>query len=308
MSIIVVGSINMDLVAQTAYLPKAGETIIGQIFFTVPGGKGANQAVAAAKLGANTYLVGCVGKDQFGVELLGNLKELGVNIDGVNIEDNISSGIAIITVDNRGENTIIVIPGANNNINESDVKKLDYLLVNSKILLLQLEIPLLTVQNAAKVAKQAGITVILDPAPAPDNLPDDLYPLIDIITPNETEAQKLVGFAINTQETTQKAAQFFLERGVKSVIIKLGERGAFYATIEESFMIPPYPVNAIDTVAAGDAFNGAIAAALEQGLSLKNALKWGVIAGALTTTKIGSQSALPDLVTLEQHLKLIDNG
>jgi ribokinase len=296
----------MDLVAQTAYLPKAGETIIGQSFLTVPGGKGANQAVAAAKLGAKTYLVGRVGNDQFGEELLGNLKQLGVNIDGVTIENKISSGIAIITVDNRGENTIIVIPGANGNVNESDVKHLESLWVNTSSLLLQLEIPLLAVQTAAKVAQKAGITVILDPAPAPDNLPDDLYPLIDIITPNETEAQKLVGFAITNQKDAKEAAQYFLDRGVKTVIIKLGERGAFYGTIEESFMIPPYGVNAIDTVAAGDAFNGAIAAALDQGLCLKNALKWGVVAGALTTTKIGAQSALPDLVTLEQHLKLMD--
>ncbi len=302
MSLIVFGSINMDLVAQTSHLPKPGETVSGNQFFTVPGGKGANQAVAAAKLGVNTYLIGRVGGDSLGQELLSNLPALNVNIDGVIVDKNINSGVAIISVDQVGENSIIVVPGANGNIDNSDVQRLETILPNARALLLQLEIPLSPVKTAAEMAKNAGITVILDPAPAPDSLPDPLYPLIDIITPNETEAAKLVGFEIKNRETAEKAAQVFLNWGVKNVVIKLGAKGAFYATKNQSWLIPPYPVNAIDTVAAGDGFNGAMAAALDRGLSLHDGLKWGAVAGALTTTKRGAQTALPNLETLEFYL------
>ncbi|HAC65968.1 MAG TPA: ribokinase [Cyanothece sp. UBA12306] len=302
MSIIVFGSINMDLVAQTSRLPKAGETVLGNNFFTVPGGKGANQAVAAAKLGVKTYLIGRVGGDIFGEELLENLRLLEVNIDGVLIDSNINSGTAIITVEEEGENSIIVIPGANGNLDDSDVQRLEPILANATALLLQLEVPLSPIQTVANLAKKAGITVILDPAPAPDRLPDDLYPLIDIITPNETEAARLVGFPINNEEAAEKAAQIFLNWGVKTAIIKLGSKGAFYATKNQSGFIPPFPVKAINTVAAGDAFNGVMAAALDRGLSLVEALNWGAIAGALTTTKMGAQTALPNLEEVTNYL------
>ncbi|WP_107670017.1 ribokinase [Cyanothece sp. BG0011] len=300
MSIVVFGSINMDMIAQTPRFPQPGETITGTHFITLPGGKGANQAVATAKLGRCTYFVGRVGGDSLGRDLLKRLETFDINTQGVFIDKNTSSGVAMITVETSGENTIIVIPGANGNINESDVIRLEKILLKASLLLLQLEIPLKAVEIAAIEAKKLGITVMLDPAPAPEKIPDSLYPLIDIITPNQTEAAKLVGFPVSDTETIKKAAEELLQKGVKIVIIKLGQKGAFYATENEEGFVSPTVVKAIDTVGAGDGFNGGVAAALDRGLSLKEALKWGSVVGALTTTQEGAQTALPDLETVEQ--------
>ncbi len=300
MSIVVFGSINMDMIAQTPHFPQPGETITGTQFITLPGGKGANQAVATAKLGRSTYFVGRLGGDSLGRDLLKRLETFDINTQGVLIDKNTSSGVAMINVDESGENTIIVIPGANGNINESDVIRLEKILLKASLLLLQLEIPLKAVEIAAIEAKKLGVTVMLDPAPASEKIPDSLYPLIDIITPNQTEAAKLVGFPVSDTETLKKAAEQLLQKGVKIVIIKLGQKGAFYATENEEGFVAPTVVKAIDTVGAGDGFNGGVAAALDQGLSLKQALKWGSVVGALTTTQEGAQTALPDLATVEQ--------
>ena len=207
MSIVVFGSINMDMIAQTPHFPQPGETVIGDHFITSPGGKGANQAVATAKLGSLTYFVGRVGGDSFGRELLKQLEIFKVNTQGIFIDQKSSSGVAMINVETSGENTIIVIPGANGNIDETDVTRLQTILSKTSLLLLQLEIPLKAVEMAAREAKKLGVTVMLDPAPAPDNLPDSLYPLIDIITPNQTEAAKLVGFALTDSENIKKAIE-----------------------------------------------------------------------------------------------------
>ena len=300
MSIVIFGSINMDMIAQTPHFPKPGETVIGTHFMTLPGGKGANQAVATAKLGRLTYFVGRVGGDSFGRDLSKGLETFNINTQGVFIDQKSSSGVAMINVETSGENTIIVIPGANGNINEADVTRLQKLLPKTSLLLLQLEIPLKAVEMAAKEAKKLGVTVMLDPAPAPETLPDSLYSSIDIITPNQTEAEKLVGFPLENSEMIKKAADVLLKRGVKIVIIKLGEKGAFYATKNEQGFVSPIIVKSMDTVGAGDGFNGGVAAALDRGLSLKEALKWGTIVGALTTTKEGAQTALPDLETVQQ--------
>ncbi|EAZ93170.1 ribokinase [Crocosphaera chwakensis] len=300
MSIVVFGSINMDMIAQTPCFPQPGETITGTHFITLPGGKGANQAVATAKLGRSTYFVGRVGGDSLGRDLLKRLETFDINTQGVLIDKNTSSGVAMITVETSGENSIIVISGANGNINESDVIRLEKILLKASLLLLQLEIPLKAVEIAAIEAKKLGVTVMLDPAPAPEKLPDSLYPLIDIITPNQTEAAKLVGFPLSDTETIKKAAEQLLQKGVKIVIIKLGQKGAFYATENEEGFVAPTVVETIDTVGAGDGFNGGVAAALDRGLSLKEALKWGSVVGALTTTQEGAQTALPDLETVEQ--------
>ncbi|GCL39250.1 ribokinase [Sphaerospermopsis reniformis] len=269
MKIIVFGSINIDLVAITPRLPIPGETLLGESFFTTPGGKGANQAVALAKLGIPTQMIGRVGADNFGAEIIKNLQNCGVKTENILIDETVSSGVAVITVDQQGENNIIVIPGANGKVNQDDINRLSNLFIDAKFLLLQLEIPLEIVILAAQKAKEANIKVILDPAPAPNNLPDEIYPLIDIITPNETEASQLVGFAVNEQETAAKAADTLLQKGVKCAIIKLGAKGVYCATKEESFYIPAFSVNAVDTVAAGDAFNGGLAAALFQEKPLK---------------------------------------
>ncbi|MGB3535674.1 MAG: ribokinase [Microcoleaceae cyanobacterium] len=302
MSLIVFGSLNMDLVAKTPRLPTPGETVQGESFLTAPGGKGANQAVAAARLGAVTYLVGRVGDDQFGSALLTGLKADKVNIEQVLVDSQTPSGVAMITVNQSSENTIIVIAGANGKVDETDVQRILPLFSNTTALLLQLEIPLSAVMAAAKAAYNAGIKVILDPAPAPDSLPDELYGLIDIITPNETEAQRLTGIEITDKTMARKAAAVLLSRGVKTAVIKLGARGVFCMNSSQQFYVEPFAVEAVDTVAAGDAFNGAMATALDRNLSLREAVIWGAAAGALTTTKSGAQPALPNWEILSKFL------
>lgn len=301
-SIIVFGSINMDLVTKTPRLPVAGETLTGYEFFTAGGGKGANQAVAAARLGISTQMVGRLGNDDFGRQLLRHLQAAGVQTDGVLVDETTSSGVAVITVDDAGENNIIIIGGANGRLNETDVERLRSRLPGAAALLMQLEIPMATVQLAAQVAHSAGVPVILDPAPAQD-IPDDLYPLIDIITPNQLEASQLVGFPVDGQEAARQASAELQQRGVSTVIVKLGDRGVFCATAEETFFVPAFSVQAVDTVAAGDAFNGALAVALAQGRLLREAVVWGAAAGALSATKAGAQPSLPDRETFEAFLK-----
>ncbi len=303
MSIIVFGSINIDLVATTPRLPVAGETLLGEDFFKVSGGKGANQAVALAKLGIPTQIVGRVGADDFGTELVNNLQASGVQTDNIFVDETVSSGVAIITVSHTGENQIVVIPGANGRVNQEDIERLSHFLPEATTLLLQLEIPITAVVAAAQEAQRANIKVILDPAPAQSNLPDELYPLVDIITPNEVEAAQLVGFPVDGEEQAAKAAAVLLERGVKCAIVKLGAKGVFCATAEEKFFVPPFQVHAVDTVAAGDAFNGGLATALFEGLSLHQAVVWGAAAGALATTKPGAQTSLPDRFTFDAFLK-----
>lgn len=303
MTVIVCGSINIDLVASTPRLPIAGETVLGEDFFKIPGGKGANQAVALARLGIPTHMLGRVGGHNFGAELIQNLQIAGVQTDNIFIDETVSSGVAIITVDHAGENQIVVIPGANGRVNQEDIKRLSHLLPTATILLLQLEIPLNSVVAAAQVAKNANIQVILDPAPAQANLPNELYPLVDIITPNEVEAGQLVGFTVYDAESAIKAAQVLLQRGVKCAIVKLGAKGVICATTAETFFVPAFPVNAVDTVAAGDAFNGGLAAALFTGLSLHQAIIWGTAAGALAATKMGAQTSLPDRLTFDAFLR-----
>ncbi|MFN6481664.1 MULTISPECIES: ribokinase [unclassified Nostoc] len=303
MSIIVFGSINIDLVAITPRLPVAGETLLGEDFFKVSGGKGANQAVALAKLGISTYIVGRVGADDFGTELVNNLQTSGVQTDKIFVDETVSSGVAMIAVSHTGENQIVVIPGANGRVDRDDVERLSHFLPSATALLLQLEIPLTAVVAAAQVARRANIKVILDPAPAQSNLPDDLYLLVDIITPNEVEAAQLVGFPVDGEKQAAKAAAVLLQRGVKCAIVKLGSKGVFCATAEENFFVPAFPVHVVDTVAAGDAFNGGLAAALFEGLSLHQAVVWGAAAGALAATKPGAQTSLPDRVTFDAFLQ-----
>lgn len=299
---VVFGSINTDLVARTSRLPVPGETLRGKSFFTAPGGKGANQAVAIARLGIPTGMVGRVGGDSFGRELLNSLQSAGVNTDYVLVDETVSSGIAAIAVDDAGENQIIIIPGANQQLGQTDIERLKNLLPGAAALLLQFEIPITAVVSAAQAAHQAGVKVILDPAPAQMDIPSELYPLVDIITPNEIEAGQLVGFPVDGVEAATRAADIFLQRGVGTAIVKLGAKGAACATGEENFFVPAFKVTAVDTVAAGDAFNGGLTAALVEGLSLKQAVIWGAAAGALAVTKSGAQSSMCDRQTFNQFL------
>ncbi|MDF5732654.1 MAG: ribokinase [Rhizonema sp. PD38] len=302
MSIIVFGSINIDLVATSPRLPMAGETLLGHNFFQIPGGKGANQAVALALLGIPTQIVGRVGADSFGAELVKNLQASGVQTHSVLVDETVSSGIAMIAVDDAGENQIIVIPGANGRVNQDDVERLSHLLPEATALLLQFEIPMSAVLAAAKAAREKGVTVILDPAPAQENVPEELYSLVDIITPNEVEIRQLVGFAVDGEASVAKAAGVLRKRGVKYAIIKLGAKGVFCATPEETFFVPAFPVQTVDTTAAGDAFNGALAAALFEKLSLHQAIIWGAAAGAMAATKPGAQPSLPNRATFDAFL------
>jgi ribokinase len=303
MSILVFGSINMDLVARTPKLPSPGETLIGHQFETVPGGKGANQAVAAARLGVPTQMVGRVGGDRFGTELLESLQAAEVEIDRIFVDQSVSSGVAVIAVDDASENHIIVIPGANGQVSTEDVERLSEVLSQNQVLLLQLEIPIAAVTAAAQAAQSAGVTVILDPAPAQTNLPDSLYRAIDILTPNQVEASQLVGFPVTDVESAAKAATALQQRGANTVIIKLGKQGALCATPAHPFLVPAFEVKAIDTVAAGDAFNGGLAAALAEGLPLAEAVTWGCAVAALSVMKPGAQPSMPDRTEVEQFLQ-----
>jgi len=219
------------------------------------------------------------------------------------MDDAASSGVAVIAVDDKSENQIIIIPGTNGQVNEADVAQVVSLLPQASALLLQLEIPLQSVLLAAQAAQAVDVPVILDPAPADQDVPEQLYPLIDIITPNEIEAGQLVGFLVDGPEAATQAANILRQRGVGIVIVKLGAQGALCVTEAETFLIPAFPVLAIDTVAAGDAFNGGLAAALFEGLPLRQAVVWGAAAGAIASTRSGAQSAMCDRQTLMNFLK-----
>jgi ribokinase len=302
MSVIVLGSINIDLVVGVPRLPGKGETIIGDRYFTAFGGKGANQAVAVAKLGISVHLVGQVGDDDFGRTLLAGLQAAGVGTDSIAVNKETHTGIASIVVDENGDNAIACAGGANSFVGISDVRRLEALLPQAKAVVLELGIPLKAVIEAAKVAREMGCTVILDPAPARSDLPTELYPLVDIMTPNEVEASQLVGFAVENVNTAEQAAIILRQRGVKTAIVTLGSLGCLCCTHEETFVVPAIPVTVVDTVAAGDAFNGGLAAALASGKSLREAIRWGTVAGALSVTKRGAQSSLCDRESFIQLL------
>lgn len=303
MSVVVFGSINMDLVVNTPRFPQPGETLTGHTFFTAPGGKGANQAVAAGKLGVSTMMVGRVGRDVFGGTLLDSLAESGVDTSAVSQDSRQPSGTAVIFVDDHAENEIVIVAGANGAVGADDLKKLDEVLDEDEHLLLQLEVPMEAVLEAAKLAHEKGAKVIFDPAPVRE-LPEQLYAYIDVITPNETEASALVGFEVNDEASAAKATKILQDRGVHQVVIKMGGKGAYWHDGQNGTFLPAYQVDAVDTVAAGDAFNGAMAAGLAEGLSMEDALRWGMAGGAISTTRSGAQ---PSLATREELLAFMNS-
>ncbi|MGL5941791.1 MAG: ribokinase [Waterburya sp.] len=302
MTVVVFGSINLDLVVEVPRLPAKGETVIGDRFFSAAGGKAANQAVAVAKLGIPVSLVGQIGQDSFGQTLIESLQFAGVNTDSITVNPNTYSGIASILVDATGANTIACAAGANNLVREKEIEQFKILLPQAKIVLLELGIPIATVLNAAREAKAHNCCLILDPAPVVPDMPEELYTLVDIITPNEVEASQLVGFTVDGVTTARQAASVLHQMGVKNVIITLGSQGSLYSNEAESFWIKPIPVTVVDTVAAGDAFNGALAVALASGKSLREAVVWGTVGGALAVTKNGAQSSLPSQDSFQQLL------
>ena len=301
MAVVVFGSINMDLVVRTPRFARPGETLTGRSFYTAPGGKGANQAVAAARLGAPTWMIGRVGGDVFGDALIASLQVSGVHTETVYQDAAQPSGTALITVDDQAENQIIIVPGANGQVGEDDLERMHPLLDRGGVLLLQLETPLPGVIAAAQRAHQHGLTVVLDPAPAVP-LPDELYQTIDWITPNESEAALLVGFAVLDEASARQAADVLHHLGVPNVVVKMGGRGAFWSGPAAEQMLPAFHVQPVDTVAAGDAFNGALGAGLDAGLAPVEALHRACAVGAISTTRPGAQPSMPTLSELEDFL------
>lgn len=292
MSIVVFGSINMDLVVTVSRLPDPGETVAANGFFTASGGKGANQAIAAASIGCAVDFVGQVGGDNFGTSLLASLQAAGVKTDAVKINSSTHSGIAAISVAANGDNTIAVAAGANDRVGTAEINAFASLLPNAKVVLLELGVPLDTVVAAAKLARTAGVLVILDPAPIPDRFPAELYQLVDFITPNEVEAARLVGFPVSDRQSAARAAGALRAKGVNNAIVTLGKLGCCWAGEAETYFLEAIPVAVVDTVGAGDGFNGAMAAALASGKSLQEALKWATVMGSLTVTKKGATGAI----------------
>lgn len=291
--ITVVGSLNLDLVVRSPRIPQPGETIIGHALHMLPGGKGANQAVAAARLGAQVAMVGRVGKDAFSQPLLANLDANRVDHTWVVADAEASTGVAMIEVDDAGQNSIVVVSGANARLTPADVDASESAIAGAQALLLQLESPLDAVLQAAQIARRHAVAVILNPAPARP-LPPDLLRLVDVLIPNEGEAALLTGLPVASMQEAEAAAQTLLASGVPTVVVTLGQRGALLAQAQEMLHLPAFRVTAVDTTAAGDAFVGGFAVALAESKPLAEAVRWGNAAGALAATRLGAQPSLPE--------------
>lgn len=300
--ICVIGSLNMDLVTKVSYFPKSGETILGKSFQTFPGGKGANQAVALGRLGADVIMVGKVGEDIYGEKYLEVLRNNNVRQDAVEIEKEVSSGIAVIQVNDSGENNIIVVPGANGKVDTQYIESKWDIIRQADIFLFQLEIPLLTVTDVMKKLKKLGKVIILDPAPA-SKLPNDIFKYIDFITPNETEIETLTSRNIKNEDDLKEAGKILFDKGVKVVIAKLGSKGASIIKKDEYISIPGFKVSAVDTTAAGDSFNAGFAFALSEEKSLKDCVEFGNAVGAISTTALGAQEAMPTYEIVNEFIK-----
>lgn len=292
-NICVIGSLNMDLVVNVDAMPKPGQTIIGSNFKEVPGGKGANQAVAMARLNGNVSMIGKVGEDGFGQTLINSLKNDKVDTTYIQTTKG-STGVALITVDKNAQNSIVVSPGANFEVKEEDIDNNIKAIENSDIVVLQLETPLNTIKYALNKAKELNKYTILNPAPAV-KLDDEIIKNVDLLTPNETELEIISGVSIETEEDIQKAAQIMIEKGVKELIVTLGSKGSLYINKEKSMFKKAYKVEAVDTTAAGDSYTGALAVALSQDKGIADAMDFASKVGALSVLKEGAQSSLPTL-------------
>jgi len=290
--IVVIGSTNTDMVIKSDHLPAPGVTLLGGTFFMKPGGKGANQAVAASRLGGKVIFISKTGNDIFGEQSVQNLKNEGINTEYMAVDPENPSGIALITVDSMAENCIVVAPGSNMTLKPDDIDKAIKQIEFAEIMLLQLEIAIETVEYAAQIAFRNKRKVILNPAPA-QKLSDSLLKTIYILTPNETEAEILTGVKVTDIGTAEKAAGILREKGVEIVIITMGANGAFIHTDSLSELIPAPKVKAVDTTAAGDTFNGALAVAVSEGFNIEEAVKFANRAASIAVTKFGAQAAIP---------------
>lgn len=290
--IVVVGSINMDLVIRCAHLPIPGQTITADSYLEIPGGKGANQAVAAARAGGHVAMIGRVGGDAMAERLIENLRQQQVHIESILRSRDSASGIAVVAVESSGENAIMVVPGANGLVSIEDVNRAESILRAASIVLVQLEIPLPTVQRVMDIARDAGVPVVLDPAPMPDVLPTQML-ACDVICPNQSEAAAIVGYAVHTVDDARRAASDLLDTGARQVIVTLASQGAVIHDGRSSNWIQPFPVKAVDTTAAGDAFAGALTVRLAEGAPLTESARFAAAAGAIAATRLGAQPAMP---------------
>lgn len=302
--VLVVGSINMDLVIRAASIPQPGQTIAGRSFSTLPGGKGANQAVAAARCGGQVSMIGRVGNDDFGQRLLVGLRGYGVDVSGVMISEGVSTGVATITVDDKGENAICIAGGANLLVSREDIEEQEELIAGADIVVMQLEIPPETVCYTIEKAHQYKVPVILNPAPAPEKIHPGLYQA-DVLIPNQDETSLLCGEPVNDIHGAKLAGTALIRRGAKTVVVTLGRRGALAITAEHMIHVPPFNAKVVDTTGAGDAFCGAFAVAYARERDLYQATRFAAAAGALACHKFGAQPSMPHL---DMVLRLIQRS
>ncbi len=299
--IVVVGSSNTDMIIKVPHVPMPGETIIGGTFSTAAGGKGANQAVAAARAGGDVTFVARVGEDMFGRKAKDGFVKDNINVDNVLSDKDAPSGVALIFVGEDGENSIAVASGANANLSPSDVESAADAISSADILIMQLETPLETVLKAATIASEKGVKVILNPAPACE-LSDDILSHVSILTPNESEAELLTGIKVKSEKDAAAAADALMAKGIEVVIVTMGAKGAFVVTADSKELVSGFSVKAVDATAAGDVFNGTLAVAMAEGKPLKDAVKFANAAAALSVTKLGAQPSAPTRQEIEKFL------
>ena len=296
--VVVVGSFNMDLVVKAGRRPETGETLMGKEFGMFIGGKGSNQAIAAARLGADVTMIGRLGTDLFGDTLMAAHAEESICTDYVIRDTEVGTGIASILIDTDGDNSIVLVPQANMRLTVEDIERASESITAADVLLLQLEVPIAASQRAAEIAKSNGATVVLNPAPAQE-LPDDFLAQVDILTPNEVETESLSGVKVSTAADAERAAKVLLDKGLSAVILTLGERGPVLLTPDLTRQVPAYTVEVVDTTAAGDAFCGALATGLARGENLVDAVAFANAAGALAVTVLGAAPSMPTATQVE---------